>query len=571
MKNIRNLINNNSLLVLIIILAGILRFTFLGKFPVSLNWDEVSHGYNAYSILKTGKDEWGKLLPLANFRAYGDYPLPLNLYLTIPSIVVFGLNEFGIRFPHALLGVGTVLGTYFFTVGLTKKKKYGFLTSLLVAVDPWTLFTSRFVLQSNLAIFFLTTAAALFVQRSKNRIFLLLAALSFGLTLFSYHTTRIFSPLLLFLVIFTYRQEILSQLKTKARGILPMIVLLALFFIPLPFILFSPTARARSNMVFLIDEGAVAKIIENRQQSKLPSEVSKLIYNRPVYFLKEFGKNYLDYFSPQFLFLTGGTQYQFSLPGHGLLYLINLPFFYFGLVILFKKARINKDYRLVLIWLLLAPIPASITQERYAVLRSSALLPLPEILSAFGFFGIVDFLVKRNNLKVKLFTATYLGILLISLGLYSAKYITSYANDYSWSWQYGYKELTTYLKENYQNYDKIIITKKYGEPHEFILFHWRWDPSSYQNDPNLNRFFQSNWYWVDGFDKFYFVNDWDIDPKVEQKFVTESKVEVNCEHLRCLLIASPGSDIEGSWIDIKTINFLDGKAAFEILKNYKYD
>ena len=62
------------LLIIIVILAACLRLVALAWNPASLNWDEVSHGYNAYSILMTGKDEWGQLFPLTNFRAYGDYP-----------------------------------------------------------------------------------------------------------------------------------------------------------------------------------------------------------------------------------------------------------------------------------------------------------------------------------------------------------------------------------------------------------------------------------------------------------------------------------------------------------------
>jgi len=41
------------LLVIILCIAFVLRFYKLGAVPSSLNWDEVSLGYNAYSILQT--------------------------------------------------------------------------------------------------------------------------------------------------------------------------------------------------------------------------------------------------------------------------------------------------------------------------------------------------------------------------------------------------------------------------------------------------------------------------------------------------------------------------------------
>src|SRR5581483_5871231 len=128
---------NFKWLFLIVIFGACLRFSNLALMPPSLNWDEVSHGYNAYSILKTTKDEWGQFLPLANFRAYGDYPLPLNLYLTIPFEIIFGLNQVAIRLPHALLGTLSIISIYFLAFGLTKNKKISLFASFLASIDPW--------------------------------------------------------------------------------------------------------------------------------------------------------------------------------------------------------------------------------------------------------------------------------------------------------------------------------------------------------------------------------------------------------------------------------------------------
>src|SRR3990172_13365559 len=136
----------NLFLVLIVIAAFALRIAAIDKVPPSLNWDEVSHGYNAYSILKSGKDEWGASFPLI-FRAYGDYKLPVYIYLTAISEFFFGLNAFAVRLPSVLAGVGTVIFTYFLVKELFKNYPqltiYNLLpaiTSLLVAVEPWSLF-----------------------------------------------------------------------------------------------------------------------------------------------------------------------------------------------------------------------------------------------------------------------------------------------------------------------------------------------------------------------------------------------------------------------------------------------
>jgi 4-amino-4-deoxy-L-arabinose transferase-like glycosyltransferase len=559
-----------SFLLLIMLLGFVLRVSYLDKYPPGISWDEVSHGYNAYSILQTGKDEWGKLLPLSNFRAYGDYPLSLNLYLTIPSIAISGLNEFSIRFPHALLGTLTIAASYFLALGITKSKKISLLTSLLVAIEPFNWFLSRFVAQSNLSVFFLTAALAAFFNREKNKILMPLSAIFLGLTLYSYHTTRIVAPLIFLSALFVYKKD-WKSIFGKSLWIKRLTLLFfLLFFLPLPFILANPESRARSSEVFLIDQGVVNRIIEKRQASNYPDVINRLLYNRPVYFAVEATKNHLGYYSPYFLFFEGGTHYQFSMPGKGLLFPINLPFFYFGLYLAIRKALgKDKNYQFILLWFLFAPISGSITKENFAVMRATPMIPLPQYFSAIGFFAFLNCAkqkVKKFNLK-NVFLPLYLVILLLSLGNYLYEYLGTYAKSHSQYRQYGHREMVSYIKENYEEYDKIIITKKYGEPHEFLLFFWPWDSQKYQDDPNLIRFEQSNWFWVDRFDKFYFVNDWEI-PKEEGIFVLESeKEEVDCTtDLKCLLITSPANYPE-DWKNLKVINFLNGEPAFEIYEN----
>ena len=123
--SILNKMKISMVLILILMLAAVLRFYQLGQIPPSLNWDEVSNGYNAYSILKTARDEHGNFLPLT-FRAFGDYNPALSVYTLVLSIAIFGLNQFAVRFPSALLGTLTVLLTYFLTKKLLDDYKFNF-------------------------------------------------------------------------------------------------------------------------------------------------------------------------------------------------------------------------------------------------------------------------------------------------------------------------------------------------------------------------------------------------------------------------------------------------------------
>ena len=100
------------ILVLILILGTFLRFWRLGQVPASPDWDEAALGYNAYSLLQTGKDEYGKAWPLV-IRSFDDYKPAVYVYLTILPVKFFGLNLWATRLPAAFLGALAVLVVYF--------------------------------------------------------------------------------------------------------------------------------------------------------------------------------------------------------------------------------------------------------------------------------------------------------------------------------------------------------------------------------------------------------------------------------------------------------------------------
>src|SRR3990167_9276367 len=133
----------NKLLIIALFIASILRLWNLGNIPPSLTPDEASLGYNAYSILKTGRDEYGKFLPII-FKSFGDYKPGLYVYLSVPFIASLGLNEFAVRLPGAIAGVISVWLLYLI-VGLLfpKNKSQAIISAFIMAVNPWSIYFSR--------------------------------------------------------------------------------------------------------------------------------------------------------------------------------------------------------------------------------------------------------------------------------------------------------------------------------------------------------------------------------------------------------------------------------------------
>ncbi len=547
------------ILGLILLLAGFLRFYQLTENPPSLNWDEVSHGYNAYSILKTGKDEWGVVWPHI-FRAYGDYKLPFYIYLTSLSIALFGLNEFAVRFPSALAGVFSVLLTYFLAKKLFKEQKVALLAALFLAISPWHLFSSRAAFEANLAVFLTLVGFYFCLLGFKKKWFLLLGFLFLGLSVHTYNSARVFVPLMLFAFFFLYRQDFKKWVKARRKEMVLSFLVLILLLTSLVASFLSPSGWARFRWVKILDQGAINRINIARSSSNFPKPLPRLIYNKVTYFTFNFTKNYFSNFSPRYLFFKGGANYQYNIPGQGVIYPIQAPLILIGLYWLFKNWRL-KENKLILFWWLLAVIPAAATQENPHVLRSILALPIPQVLAALGFVQAGEWLKGKNIIKWILSLA-YGLILLVLFCKFWTTYFNFYRKNYSWPWQYGYQEVAAYIQLHYNEYDKIFMTKKYGEPHEFLLFYLKWDPEKYRLDPNLSRYFQTDWYWVDSFDKFVFLNDWEV----------KEKLKFEKGKLKFLLITSPGnypeitSDDSQEWRKIETINFLDGKPAFEILE-----
>lgn len=112
---------NKIILVFIFILAFSLRIFQSGQIPGGFHADEAALSYNAYSLLQTGKDEYGKSFPLL-LKSFGDFKPALYSYLDIPFIKIFGLNEFAARLPSALFGSLTIISVYLLIVEITKKR-----------------------------------------------------------------------------------------------------------------------------------------------------------------------------------------------------------------------------------------------------------------------------------------------------------------------------------------------------------------------------------------------------------------------------------------------------------------
>lgn len=547
---------HNPILFLVLVLAFGLRVFNVSSNPPSLNWDETSIGYNAYSILKTGCDEWGEFLPL-HFRSFGEYKLPAQIYASIPAIAIFGLNEFGVRITPVVYGTLTVLLLYFLVNELFKKKEVSLISAFFLAISPWHIQLTRGSFESSFSLFWFVMAVWLLVKGLRNYKWIILSMIPFAISVYTYNTARVFTPLFLFAF---YLLNIKFMFKNFKYMFLSTLLFVVLMLPLVPFAL-SGEASARYKLVSITDDaGLIPRIEERRNLSTMPALVTKLIHNRYTYNTFYFSQNYIAHFTPDFLFISGAGHRQHHVQGVGQLYWIQAPFLLYGLYLLIKR----KDWTLkvLLPWLFLAFIPVSMTNDSIPnALRTLIASPVYQIFTALGIYEFVK-LKKQTKLIVGLSVI----LLLVNLYIFMNNLYLLYPLRYSRDWQYGNKQVLEYVKNNQDKYDLIVFTRAYGEPHIFTLFNLQYDPKKFQQIDNLERFETYDWVRVLRFDKYYFPDLGDEGTRY-QDIVKELNNQSSPFGDKKVLFIGKSGDFPDDAKILERINFLNGETAFEITTN----
>ncbi len=549
------------ILLTILFIATVVRFCGLSTAPVSLNWDEASLGYNAYSILKTGKDEWGNFLPTI-FPAFGDYKLPVYVYGSTLPIALFGLNQFSVRFLSALAGVFAVFGVYLLTnsifalakLNFSSQYKPGLVSAFILALLPWHMFLSRPALEANLALTLFIFGIYFLINSLHNQKYLPWSALLLGLSMHTYNTYRILVPLVAILFLVFYYKKIVFYSRYFLAAVILAVVSTSIIFLQLQ----NGQAIARYEKLKILNPNIVYQIGQNRAESNLPAVVSRLVHNRPVYFVTQFTKNYLSYFTPQFWNQSKGAQYQFAIPGQNLATYAVTTLFILGFIFI---VFLSKERLLVFLVgiTLLSPIAAALTMDPPQAIRPSPFIFALPVIATIGFYYLL-----KSLPKYALALSLVLGALFMASSLsYLQNYWNQYQVIYSSSWQYGYSAIFNSLATKGGEFDKVFITKKYGEPHIFYMFYNKIDPSILHNQSSVIRFKQTDWLWTDKIQNYYFVNDWQIPTSAASTLKLESGEVVSTKN--SILVTTPDHVPENATI-IDSISFLDGKIAFIILK-----
>lgn len=509
----------------IVTLAFALRFYLLGSVPNGLYQDETAIGYNAYSILKTGKDEHGRLYPLY-FQSFGDWKLPIYIYSAVPAISVFGLTPFAVRLPSMVFGVLSVLAMYFFTKRLTKKENIALLSAFFLAITPWHLHYTRATFEVSICLF-LYLSGGYFILRAlqdKKYFFFLLGTLLFVINLYTYNLTRLLTPVIYLLFIFFFYKDIRKIPRSYSLAALVVVILgSAPFFAGL----FGPGGLSSASGTLIHSSATIQSgLLEYRSYLLwMPEIFTKLFFNKWAGTFWVYLEHIASYFSVPFLFLEGSKHGNHGIGNIGQFYLFMLPFLLAGIY----RTIVSKDksYYFLLSLALSVILISALTREAPHATRSFPLLVPFVIFISIGLIEIYNF-VQRFKPAIRFSVlALFFIISFYNVIYYFTSYYVVFPVNYAKSWHSEDKRLIDILNKVSGNYEKIVVDKSVGNIYTALLFYSSYPPERFHESATYSPADSEGFVDILSFDKYEFRDiDFERDSSTERVlFITTPENE----------------------------------------------
>ncbi len=478
-------------LAIIVLAAAFLRLIDLGQYPQRFNQDEMAQGYDAWSIWRTGRDQHGELFPI-QFRNFNDYIPPVGNYITAPFVGLLGLDETTTRLPAALFGIATVA-----IVGLLGRLWFGELAglaaALLLTFEPWHLSYSRIAFPASFVPFFTVVALYTYTRgmnllsgdtphKQRHSLYWLAgSSFSFAILAASYSTMKLEAPLLILACLLAGAKVWWHHWRVG----LVWLLLIALFISP--YAIYQITHWELSQGRF--------ESISIFRQANWP----QLLWT-----------NYRAYYDLQTLFIDGlKGSFAVHPPGIGDLFWLEAPLMLISAIGLLHRRFWTRSQLLipvlVIIWLLIFPIAASVTnQDIPNEVRSINLLPLPELLAGYGLLLIWKWGQGsrwRQSLAVLILAGTLVVFIFFNSALLNYFFVPSFLHSAPPNQEIyeniGLRPVLEKVQAAAQTCDIIWLEPTSQQPYMYYLFMTRIPPEQFQKariQKNENLWLNIKWF-----------------------------------------------------------------------------
>jgi 4-amino-4-deoxy-L-arabinose transferase-like glycosyltransferase len=470
-------------LTIILLFGSFFRLYRLTEVPYGFMQDEAVAGYDAFSILQTGKDHHGVFMPLT-FQSFNDWTSPLLTYMLVPAIKLLGLNVLAVRLPIVLLSCISILLIYLIGKEIFHNKEMGLVCAFLFSCSSFAFTSARWTIPTHTVVFPLLSGIYFLVLASNNKkrktLFSSMGFFFLGLTLYTHPPLKLFIPLIapvFFLFIYGRKLSKLSILS-----------LLVLFFTALPI------------------------LIDNMNHFGLYSNRFKMIsiFSIPQFWPFEFLRNYISYLFPFTLFLPNSVSPVTSLPGFGYELYAYAVFYYFGLFrlirnILIKPFMMRKTSILLLVYLLISFIPVSLLMPAGFYQRAIYAMPVIIIVSSYGVYSLYQGIKNRlSDDAAKIFMIFFIFAAGMNFLFFTSVYFGKNNEGITkYYFQYGLDKVIGYLNKKDSKYKSIIFSDVINMPYSYVLFYTKYDPNKLVYS-DFQKVGENGWLKVTNFGKYQF-------------------------------------------------------------------
>ncbi len=488
----------------IFFLALFLRITSLFFLPQSFHTDELVAGYVGKYIWINGQDIYGNVFPLY-FDKFGDFR-PIGIFwFSGFSALFLGLNEFAVRLPSALFGALSVFPVFLLVKELFRKEKIALLSSFFLAILPWHIVLSRATSEGIIGMFFLVFSVYfgfLYIRRRSLRF--LVFSLLFGLSAYLfYHVFRLLIPF-----IFLPLPLLVQGTKYKIR----LAICVGIFFAVTVILSTTNFGSGRFSQVAFYKNETLNNTIEKFTIGEGQNNIlmARTFHNKAVVYTREFIRQYLTYYSVDFLFEDKGLPDRYVVPNQGLLFYGFIPILLLFFLYFHPIAKTHRTSWYILYLLLLMPLPAALTNEDSPNLHRSMLMILPlVIMMGVGLHSLwTDSDKKIRNVFIVGITFVIALEFIFFWHQYSVhqkSYKPVYRNQ-------GEKELIQYVLKNRSKYTTIYMPLEGDMPLYYLFFTQKLDKLTKGTIQNRIR--------VKSIDNIQFVDDPCITDRIVQKALT---------------------------------------------------
>lgn len=492
---------NKNLLIFFIVsfltLVGLFfRIYKLDQLPLEMHRDELNIAYNGYSILQTKFDEHNKGPYPIVFESFGDYKLPMMIYLSAVSIYFFDLTVWAVRMPNVILSTLLIPLTYLFVREIFDKFKHkntlGILSAFLLTFSYWHIFLSRTIYEPIAGLTFHILALFFTLKAKNNPIYFVLALILFIPAFFTYNLPLLLAPLLVLLMIFSYKENYLS-IKNRYKTFL---FLLIFFSLVLSFFLgFSSITSGKSQATILSNSDVKREISNTADNFFLAgaNPILRRIYTHQYFIIVyKFSKNYLSTFDPNYLFFSGGKN-----PWHSLnnidvgnidpIYLLLVVFSIIYLVRL-RKNILYPAFIFTAGYILLSPIPNSLTIDAPVTNRLMDFHYALAIFSSLGLYWLIFKLpFESKKLRATIMFCSFI-LFFIGFGNFLTRYFYLHSRKMDLNWHSGLRATMEKTAKIVEQYDRVYFDKddatfsNITTPYIYFAFYHKYDPIKIQND-----------------------------------------------------------------------------------------